>query len=55
MLRQEGFLSGVRVSEQASLPVPTGEDHPLAGAAAFLFEVGHLKEASPRRAGCCWA
>jgi putative hydrolases of HD superfamily len=47
-LREEGFVrsrggSGVYVRDQASLPVPGGTDHPLAGAAAFLFEVGHLK------------
>jgi putative hydrolases of HD superfamily len=47
-LREEGFVhsrpgSGVYVQDQASLPVPEGEDHPLAGTAAFLFEMGHLK------------
>jgi putative hydrolases of HD superfamily len=47
-LREEGFIrsqpgSGVYVRDQASLPVPAGEDHPLAGAATFLFEMGHLK------------
>src|SRR5215475_5990764 len=47
-LREEGFVrstagGGVYVSHQASLPVPTGETHPLAGIAAFLFEAGHLK------------
>ena len=47
-LRDEGYLrtragSGVYVESQASLPVPSGEDHPLTGAAAFLFEMGHLK------------
>jgi len=47
VLREEGFIrsaagSGVFVRDQAQLP--TGqEDHPLAGTAAFLFEVGHLK------------
>jgi putative hydrolases of HD superfamily len=47
-LREEGFVttragSGVYVRGQAELPVPDGEDHPLAGAAAFLFEMGRLK------------
>jgi putative hydrolases of HD superfamily len=42
-LRQEGFIDGVRVRERATLPVPTGQDHPLAGAAAFLYEMGKLK------------
>lgn len=47
-LRDEGFVrsragGGVYVSAQASLPVPAGESHPLAGIAAFLFEAGHLK------------
>jgi 5'-deoxynucleotidase YfbR-like HD superfamily hydrolase len=47
-LREEGFVrsqagSGVYVRDQANLPAPAGEDHPLAGAAAFLFEMGHLK------------
>jgi 5'-deoxynucleotidase YfbR-like HD superfamily hydrolase len=47
-LRDEGFVrtktgSGVYVREQASLPVPGDQDHPLAGVAAFLFEMGHLK------------
>lgn len=35
--------SGVYVRAQASLPVADGEEHPLAGTAAFLFEMGHLK------------
>ncbi len=35
--------------DQASLPVADGAAHPLAGAAAFLFEMGHLKNLS--RAG----
>jgi putative hydrolases of HD superfamily len=48
ILREEGFVrsragGGVYVSRQASLPVPTGETHPLAGIATFLFEAGHLK------------
>src|ERR1022692_1589613 len=45
-LRDEGFVSSragapVRVRSQESLPA---EDHPLAGTAAFLFEMGHLKQ-----------
>jgi putative hydrolase of HD superfamily len=47
-LRDEGFVdsragSGVYVRDRASLPAPTGEDQPLAGIPAFLFEMGHLK------------
>jgi len=47
-LREEGFVrsrtgSGVYVRDQASLPVPGEKDHPLAGVASFLFEMGHLK------------
>jgi 5'-deoxynucleotidase YfbR-like HD superfamily hydrolase/biotin operon repressor len=47
-LRDEGFVrsragSGVYVRDQASLPSPDEEDHPLAGVATFLFEMGHLK------------
>lgn len=47
-LRDEGFVrsragSGVYVRDQASLPVPDGEDHPLAGTATFLYEMGALK------------
>jgi len=47
-LRDEGFLTshgsgGSYVRDQAALPVPAGEDHPLAGVATFLFEMGHLK------------
>jgi putative hydrolases of HD superfamily len=47
-LKDEGFVrsvtgSGVYVLDQAALPVPAGEEHPLAGAASFLFETGHLK------------
>jgi len=46
-LEDEGFVtakagSGVYVRDQASLPVGEGE-HPLAGMATFLFEMGHLK------------
>jgi putative hydrolases of HD superfamily len=49
LLRDEGFVrstgggGGTLVTEQATLPIPDGEDHPLAGAAAFLFEMGKLK------------
>jgi putative hydrolases of HD superfamily len=47
-LRDEGFLtsrsgSGVYVREQASLPGPADQEHPLAGIASFLFEMGQLK------------
>jgi 5'-deoxynucleotidase YfbR-like HD superfamily hydrolase len=47
-LREEGFVrskagGGVYVSRQATLPVPAGETHPMAGIATFLFEAGHLK------------
>ena len=47
-LREEGFIrtkagSRAHVRDQASLPAPEGEDHPLAGVASFLFEAGHLK------------
>lgn len=47
-LREEGFIStkaGSRahVRDQASLPVPAGEEHPLSGTADFLHEMGHLK------------
>jgi 5'-deoxynucleotidase YfbR-like HD superfamily hydrolase/biotin operon repressor len=47
-LQDEGFVlsrpgSGIYVRDQASLPTPEGEEHPLAGTAAFLFEMGHLK------------
>jgi putative hydrolases of HD superfamily len=34
---------------QAALPVPAGEDHPLARVAPYLFEAGRLKHVS--RAG----
>jgi 5'-deoxynucleotidase YfbR-like HD superfamily hydrolase/DNA-binding transcriptional regulator YhcF (GntR family) len=48
ILRDEGYItsragSGTYVAEEASLPVPADADHPLAGAAAFLFEMGKLK------------
>ena len=47
-LRDEGFVdsrtgSGVFVRDQATLPGPVDTEHPLAGAAAFLHEMGHLK------------
>ena len=47
-LREEGFVvsrtgSGVYVRDQASLPTESHEDQPLAGVAAYLFEMGHLK------------
>jgi putative hydrolase of HD superfamily len=47
-LRAEGFVrgqvgSGVFVRDQVSLPAASGEDEPLAGAAAYLFEIGSLK------------
>jgi len=58
-LREEGFVrsktgSGVYVRDQTSLPVPGETDHPLAGVAAFLFEMGHLKRV-PAPGGCSWA
>ncbi len=48
-LREEGWVdsrvgSGVYVRDQARLPVPEGDTHPLAGTAAFLHEMGHLKQ-----------
>lgn len=48
-LREEGFVnsrtgSGVYVRDEASLPAPDGAEEPLAGVAAFLFEMGHLKQ-----------
>ena len=51
-LQEEGFVlsrpgSGVYVKDQASLPVSSGDRHPLTGTAHFLFEMGHLK-ALPR-------
>ena len=47
LLRDEGFVRseaghGVWVRDQASIPVPD-EDHPLAGTATFLYEMGQLK------------
>lgn len=49
VLRDEGYVQsrpggGVYVAGQASLPLPPGEGHELAGVAAFLFEAGHLKK-----------
>src|SRR6266487_1443282 len=46
-LRDEGFVrsrtgSGVYARDQASLPVPGETDHPLAGAATFLFGVAGI-------------
>lgn len=48
-LRDEGFVrsrtgSGVYVRDQAALPVPGETQHPLAGTATFLFEMGQLKQ-----------
>jgi putative hydrolase of HD superfamily len=48
-LSEEGFVrsvigSGVYVRDQATLPTPSGTDHPLAGMATFLFEMGQLKQ-----------
>ena len=53
-LREEGFVrtlagSGVYVRDLASLPAPDDQEQPLAGAAAYLHEMGHLKRI--RRAG----
>jgi len=47
-LRDEGFVrsrtgSGVYVRDQAGLPAPSDQEHPLTGVATFLFEMGHLK------------
>ena len=47
-LADEGFVrtkggSGVYVRDQASQPTPEEAEHPLAGTAAYLFEMGHLK------------
>jgi 5'-deoxynucleotidase YfbR-like HD superfamily hydrolase/DNA-binding transcriptional regulator YhcF (GntR family) len=51
-LADEGFVrtkggSGVYVRDQAAAPEADEAEHPLAGAAAYLFEAGHLK-ALPR-------
>jgi 5'-deoxynucleotidase YfbR-like HD superfamily hydrolase/DNA-binding transcriptional regulator YhcF (GntR family) len=53
-LREEGFLrnqpgSRAHVRDEAALPVPDNGFQPLAGIAAFLFEMGHLKRTT--RAG----
>ena len=47
-LRAEGFVrgqvgSGVFIRDQVSLPATSDEDEPLAGVAAYLFEIGSLK------------
>ena len=47
-LRTEGFVrgqvgSGVFVRDQVSLPAASDEEEPLAGVAAYLFEIGSLK------------
>jgi len=47
-LREEGFVrsragSGVYVRDLASQPTADGQEHPLAGTAAWLHEMGHLK------------
>jgi putative hydrolases of HD superfamily len=52
ILREEGFVrsragSGTYVQQQARLPGPDNQKHPLAGAAAFLYEMGTLKN-TPR-------
>lgn len=48
LLRQEGYIQGraggkLRVRDRASIPVSPGEQHPHAGTAEFLFEMGALK------------
>ena len=48
LLRDEGFVRseaghGVWVRDQPSIPVEPGEEHPLAGTARFLFEMGQMK------------
>jgi putative hydrolases of HD superfamily len=53
-LADEGFVrtkggSGVYVRDQASAPDPEEAEHPLAGAADFLYEMGQLKRVN--RAG----
>src|SRR5215472_11013455 len=53
-LADEGFVrtkggSGVYVRDQAGAPSPEETEHALAGAADFLYEMGHLKRVS--RAG----
>jgi hypothetical protein len=34
-------------TDEAVIPVPGGETHPLAGAANYLYETGHLKNIVP--------
>lgn len=48
-LKEEGWVdsrvgSGVYVRDQARLPTPDDTKHPLAGAAEWLHEMGHLKQ-----------
>ncbi len=48
-LRGEGWVtsrvgSGVYVRDKARQPIPDNIEHPLAGTAAFLHEMGHLKQ-----------
>lgn len=48
LLRDEGFVTsrqgaGAWVRDEAAMPLGPGEDHQLAGAANFLFEMGRLK------------
>ena len=47
-LREEGYVrvvqgTGIFVRDEAGIPVPAGDEHPLAGTARFLFEMGQLK------------
>jgi putative hydrolase of HD superfamily len=47
-LVNEGYVRSVKggrvyVRGRATMPQPTGEDHPLTGAAAFLYEIGTAK------------
>ena len=47
-LSEEGFVrtrggSGVYVRDQATMPIPPEDEHPLEGTAAFLYEIGQLK------------
>jgi len=47
-LRAEGFVrgqvgSGVFIRDQVSLPAASDAEEPLAGVAAYLFEIGSLK------------
>jgi putative hydrolases of HD superfamily len=48
VLQEEGFVrsrpgGGVYVAGRARMPIANGAPHPLAGAATFLHEAGHLK------------